>query len=118
MSQAPHETIYVPNAGIGMDTSLPLPQLSFLSPQIGADQYPPQTAPNQASRNVSSFVDGSGPIFSMYLEMATEEDVKMVENWKADADGILIFVRLYDLILRLMRPDCNRPVYSPLLSHR
>ena len=34
----------------------------------------------------------------MYLEMATEEDKKMAENWKADADGILIFVRLYDLI--------------------
>jgi hypothetical protein len=31
----------------------------------------------------------------MYLEMATEEDKKMAENWKADADGILIFVRLY-----------------------
>ena len=30
----------------------------------------------------------------MYLELATEEDKKMVENWKADADGILIFVRL------------------------
>ena len=30
----------------------------------------------------------------MYLEMATEEGTKMVENWKADADGILIFVRL------------------------
>ncbi|KAH8980611.1 hypothetical protein EDB92DRAFT_1783058, partial [Lactarius akahatsu] len=30
-------------------------------------------------------------IFSMYLEMASEEDKKMVENWKADADGILIF---------------------------
>ena len=30
----------------------------------------------------------------MYLEMATEEDNKMVEDWKADADGILIFVRL------------------------
>ena len=29
----------------------------------------------------------------MYLEMATEEDKKMAENWKADADGILIFVR-------------------------
>ena len=28
----------------------------------------------------------------MYMEMATEEDVKMVETWKADADGILIFV--------------------------
>ena len=30
----------------------------------------------------------------MYLEMATEEDKKMVEDWKADADGILIFVCL------------------------
>jgi len=34
----------------------------------------------------------------MYLEMATEEDKKMAENWKADADGILIFVRLCLLI--------------------
>jgi hypothetical protein len=67
-------------------------------PQIGDDQYPSQPAPNQASRNVSNFADGSGQIFSMYLEMATEEDKKLVENWKADADGILIFVRLYNLI--------------------
>jgi hypothetical protein len=103
MSQAPPETINVPNAGIGTD-NLVLPRpLSFLSPQIGDDQYPPHSAQNQASaasRNVSSFVDGSGPIFSMYLEMATEEDTKIVENWKADADGILIFVRLSsDLML-------------------
>ena len=36
----------------------------------------------------------------MYLEMATDEDKKMVEDWKADADGILIFVRLSsDLVL-------------------
>ena len=34
----------------------------------------------------------------MYLEMATEDDMKMVDNWKADADGILIFVRLYFLL--------------------
>ena len=34
----------------------------------------------------------------MYLEMATEEDKKMAENWKADADGILIFVRPYQII--------------------
>jgi hypothetical protein len=95
MSQAPHETINVPNARIGTDVSLPLRPLLFLSPQIGDDQYPPQSAQNQASHNVSSFIDGSGPIFSMYLEIATEEDTKMVENWKADADGVLIFVRLY-----------------------
>ena len=36
----------------------------------------------------------------MYFQMATEEDKKMVESWKADADGILIFVRLSsDLVL-------------------
>ena len=36
----------------------------------------------------------------MYFEMASEEDKKMVESWKADADGILIFVRLSsDLVL-------------------
>ena len=34
----------------------------------------------------------------MYLEMVTEADKKMVEDWKADANGILIFVRLYPLI--------------------
>ncbi len=47
---------------------------------------------------MSNFVDGSGPIFSMYLEMVVEEDKKMAESWKADAEGILIFVRLYPLI--------------------
>ena len=29
--------------------------------------------------------------------MANEEDKKMAENWKDDADGILIFVRRYRL---------------------
>ncbi|KAN0140414.1 hypothetical protein V8E53_001623, partial [Lactarius tabidus] len=50
---------------------------------------------NQESRATSDFVDGSGQIFSMYLEMATEEDKKMAENWKDDADGILIFTGLF-----------------------
>ena len=62
----------------------------------------------------SDYVDGSGPIFSMYLEMAIEEDKKMAENWKADAEGILIFVRLSsDLVSH--RLNGHRPVYSPLL---
>ena len=30
----------------------------------------------------------------MYLEMAGEEDRKMADSWKADADGILVFVSL------------------------
>jgi hypothetical protein len=28
----------------------------------------------------------------MYVKMAEEEDNKMAERWKEDADGILIFV--------------------------
>ena len=28
----------------------------------------------------------------MYLQLAGEEDKKMTDNWKGDADGILIFV--------------------------
>jgi hypothetical protein len=58
-------------------------------------------AQNQESKGFSNFVDGSGRIFSMYLEMATEEDKKMAENWKDDADGILIFVRRNRLFLQL-----------------
>ncbi|KAN0139101.1 hypothetical protein V8E53_003103, partial [Lactarius tabidus] len=68
---------------------------NVLNPEIGIDQYPPQLAQNQASHRVSNFADGSGHIFSMYSEMAAEEDKKIVENWKADADGILIFTGLF-----------------------
>jgi len=31
----------------------------------------------------------------MYLNMAEEEDIKMTESWKGDADGMLVFVRLH-----------------------
>ncbi|KAF8265174.1 hypothetical protein EI94DRAFT_371143 [Lactarius quietus] len=80
MTQPPHETmINLSDTGIGASN----------------DQYPPQSTQNQALHSLSNFVDGSGPIFSMYLEMATEEDKKMAENWKADADGILIFTGLF-----------------------
>ena len=68
---------------------------------MGDPQYPPRSAQNlaqnQESRGISDHVDGSGPIFSLYLEMASEEDKKMAESWKDDADGILIFVRRYCL---------------------
>jgi hypothetical protein len=50
----------------------------------------------------------------MYLERAKEVDEKMVEDWKADAKGILIFVRLY-LSRTSHRLIGHRLVYSPLL---
>ena len=83
-SPFPYSTLFLP-------FSLASPTL------IDGHHYPPQSAPtkSQAPRGVSNFVDGSGPICSMYLEMAMEEDKEMAESWKADADGILIFVCLY-----------------------
>ena len=60
--------------------------------------YPPREVPNQSLQGESGFVDSSGPILSMYLGMAEEEDKKLAESWQADADGILIFVRLYLLV--------------------
>ena len=41
----------------------------------------------------------------------------MAENWKADADGILIFVRFYLLICTSHPLNRRRPVYSLLPSH-
>ena len=54
---------------------------------------------NAAPKGEYDFVDSSSPIFSMYLEMAEEEDKKLAESWKADAEGILVFVRLYCLLI-------------------
>ena len=99
MTQTPQETINVPDAGIGefyfshTAPSLFLPFSTAAIAPLGSHPYPPQSAPAQAPEGSSHFFDGSGPIFSMYLEMAAEEDKKMTENWKADADGVLIFVR-------------------------
>ena len=86
-------------------TSLPYDS-SPLATSLGDDrQYTPLWAQNQSWRGVFDFVDSSGPIFSMYMEMAEEEDKKMAESWKADADGILIFVRLNLLI------PCLTPIH-------
>jgi hypothetical protein len=108
--QAPHEIVDEPNREPNTGTFLPriTLSLSFYSTsaaEIGDHQNPPQSAQNQESRGIpkriSDHVDGSGPIFSLYLDMATEEDKKMAENWKDDADGILIFVCCYVLLLNL-----------------
>lgn len=41
-----------------------------------------------------TFSDSSGPVFSLYSKIAAEKDDKTAERWKANADGILIFVSL------------------------
>ena len=97
------ENFNVPNPEIGTDSLLPYCPITTsltltCSLRVGVNECPSHSVQGQASYGVSNFADGSGHIFSMYLEMATEEDKKMVESWKADANGILIFVRLYSLI--------------------
>jgi hypothetical protein len=54
---------------------------------------PPLPASSGESQAESSYTDGSGALFSMYLNRAEEEDKKAAERWKGDADGILVFVR-------------------------
>jgi len=55
------------------------------------DSYPPEPGRNQPSER-ASFVDGSGPLFSMYVDMTAEQDRDRAKSWKGDADGILVFV--------------------------
>jgi hypothetical protein len=105
MSQAHHENIDVsdptPNTGTFLFyVTLFLAILIYPCCRIGDQLYPPPSAQNQESKGISDHVDGSGPIFSMYSEMAAEEDKKMAESWKDDADGILIFVRRHLLFLK------------------
>ncbi|KAH9045865.1 hypothetical protein EDB83DRAFT_1549452 [Lactarius deliciosus] len=73
--------------------------MSLVSPVTVAPivdhQYPPPEVTTKAPQEAPSFVDGSGPIFSMYSERATEDDQKMAESWKADAEGILVFTGLF-----------------------
>ena len=53
----------------------------------------PSSVPSGEPQGESSYTDGSGALFSMYLDRAEEEDRRVAERWKGDADGILVFVR-------------------------
>ncbi|KAI0298931.1 hypothetical protein BC826DRAFT_89618 [Russula brevipes] len=82
MSQAIHEAIELGD----------LPKES-----IGTGGYQSQPTQGQNSQGESEFefTDSSGPLFSIYLKLAEEEDKKIAERWRADAGGILIFAGLF-----------------------
>jgi hypothetical protein len=75
------------------------PYSSFSPNQLptrhGVQVASPQSARNQTSQENSSFSNGPGPLFSLYVKMAEEEDTKMADRWQKDADGILIFVSFH-----------------------
>ncbi|KAN0137365.1 hypothetical protein V8E53_004810 [Lactarius tabidus] len=74
MSRAPHDSIGMGNG----------PEAG------GTGSSPPSTGTNQ-----EEFSDGSRPLFNKYLKIAEDEDKKMTDSWKADADGILVFTGLF-----------------------
>jgi len=48
--------------------------------------------PEEANGPDPQAVDKSEALFSMYLERADDDDLKVTERWKKQCDGILIFV--------------------------
>ena len=65
------------------------------------DQFQPESASRQLSQisdEYHKFNDSSGPLFSMYSEIAEGEDNKMVKQWQKDSEGILTFVRPHVVI--------------------
>ena len=47
---------------------------------------------NSPSREMTDFTDGADALFSMYNEMAAEGDRKLAENWREDANNIMLLV--------------------------
>ena len=91
-----HEAINMAEIPVTIvDTRMPiLPYATTDIPSTSLTPHPLAGHPGQNNppQEESGFADSSGPLFSMYLQLAGEEDKKMTESWKGDADGILIFV--------------------------
>src|SRR6266705_6375866 len=68
--------------------------LTLRTSSIGDPISTPQTQPSQDPQEDFNPSDGSEALFSMYLDRVIEEDRRMVESWKGDADGMLVFVGL------------------------
>jgi hypothetical protein len=68
------------------------PILPFSRPPTGESRVPLNQPEPEALQGGWGFTDPSGPLFSMYLDRAEDKDKKTADRWKADADGILIFV--------------------------
>ncbi|KAF8265166.1 hypothetical protein EI94DRAFT_1736541 [Lactarius quietus] len=45
---------------------------------------------NSPAQMMTDFTDGSDALFSMYNEMAAERDGKLAENWREDANAIML----------------------------
>ena len=78
----------------------------------------PRLPQSRHSQVDSSLDDGSWPLFNMYLSTAKEEDTAMAEGWKADAEGILLFVSAYFTVRVFEVNSGIRVVDWSVLCHR
>ncbi|KAI0261951.1 hypothetical protein BC834DRAFT_893418 [Gloeopeniophorella convolvens] len=78
---------------VGLDDGVAQGAAAARSVILDAPHLPQSAQPGTQGRN--GYSDGSGALFSMYLERAEQEDKRMVESWKGDADGILVFTGLF-----------------------
>ena len=104
--------------------SLVLTFVNSLTFKGDAEPEQPQLSTNQPSQPPQQkpiFYDSSGPLFSLYSEIAKEEDNKMTDLWQQDAtDGILVFVRtrIYHSPYYAHQLERYRPVYFQPPSRR
>ena len=87
----------------------------MLKGQNAATRASQPPIPQSQGKTNAGHGGSSWPLFTMYSNLAVEEDNTMVERWQKDAEGIIIFVRLgrppYRCVL-IRRPI--RPAYSLL----
>ena len=60
---------------------------------VGDDRPYYESALDNVSPEEPSLVD-SGPIYTMYLKRAEEEDKRTAEGWKEEAEKVFLFVSL------------------------
>ncbi|KAI9453858.1 hypothetical protein BJY52DRAFT_1287207 [Lactarius psammicola] len=87
-----------------MPTPAPLQQsrtTASLASRAGSSQgsswgnQEPQVSLSNIWGHDSQFTDESSHLFSLYLSYAEKHDKQQTENWKAGADGILVFTGLF-----------------------
>ena len=74
--------------------------MMFISALIRIGRDPPQSTQHSASQKRPDFVDPDDPggLWNMYLRVADTEDESVIGHWKADTDGILIFVGAHNYV--------------------
>lgn len=70
----------------GTSHHIPVPAPTYHSPALFASTGPP------SPRSTGYAVETSGKLWSVYLAESERHDKALAESWKADMDGLLIFV--------------------------